>query len=151
LFWRADRKEAGRFAERFTSIALISIIILTISGIVMTWLLLPSWLYLLYTAWGKWLLVKAALVLIVIVLGVFLRKRAKRGELPRGTLLKLDGLLMAAIIVIVSIFTYISPEPGNAPLNFHEMGDELHYTLAISPNGPGPNRVSLKVWLPTEL
>lgn len=151
MLWRANRKEAGRFAERFTTIAFISIIALTISGIVMTWLLLPSWLYLLYTTWGKWLLVKTALVLFVVVLGIFLRRRAKRGELPRGSLLKLDGSLMGAIIVIVGVFTYISPEPSNLPLNFHEMGDELHYTLAISPNGPGPNRVSLKVWLPSEL
>ncbi|MOA42340.1 hypothetical protein D3C78_1643820 [compost metagenome] len=31
------------------------------------------------------------------------------------------------------------------------MGEKLHYTLQISPNGPGPNRVMVKVWLPEQL
>ncbi len=151
LFWFKDRKEAGRFAERFTTLALISIALLVISGAGMTWLMLPSWLYLIYTAWGKWLLAKSFLVLMVMVVGAFLRKRARRSELPNGYLLKLDGLLMLGIIVIVGVFTYISPVPHSEPLHHHEMGEELHYTIAVSPNAPGPNDVTFKVWLPSEL
>ncbi|MDQ0111016.1 copper transport protein [Paenibacillus harenae] len=151
LYWYADRKEAGRFAARFTTVAWMTIVLLAVTGILMTVSLLPSWLYLIYSAWGWLLIAKAFLVLAVVVVGAFLRLRAKRKEMPRGTLLKLDGALMLAVLLIVGVLTYISPAPSTEPLNYHKMGEELHYTLDISPNGPGPNDVSLKVWLPEEL
>ncbi|RJE91197.1 copper resistance protein CopC [Paenibacillus sp. 1011MAR3C5] len=150
LFWRVDRKEAGRFAERFSSVAWLAIVILTLSGVVMTWTLIPSWLYLLYTDWGLWLLAKTSLVIGVAAVGAVLRYRAKRRELPRGVWLKLDGLLMALIIGIAAIFTAISPMPDGKPLNHHQMGENLHYTLKVSPNAPGPNDASLTVWLPED-
>ncbi|WP_332262402.1 copper resistance D family protein [Paenibacillus sp. GSMTC-2017] len=150
LFWHYERKEAGRFIERFVSIAWVTIVALAISGAMMTAVLLPSWLYLIYTSWGNWLLAKIVFVLLVIVLGAALRKRAKRREMPNGVLLKLDGLLMTAIIIIVSIFTAISPLPDSEPLKMHEMGERLHFTIEISPNAPGPNEASLIVWLPEE-
>lgn len=148
LFWKADREEAGRFAERFASIAWITIAAATISGIVMTWLIIPSWLYLLYTDWGNWLIAKAIIVVLVFVLGTMLRARAKRQELQRGVLLKLDGLLMICIIITAGVFTYLSPTPDSEPFSHHQMGEDFHYTLAISPNAPGPNDVQLTVWLP---
>ncbi|WP_165861110.1 copper resistance D family protein [Paenibacillus paeoniae] len=148
LFWRADRKEAGRFAERFSSVAWITIVLLIVSGAVMTWTLIPSWLYLIYTDWGKWLLVKTGLVIAVAAVGAVLRYRAKRRELPRGFWLKLDGGLMALIVAIAAIFTVISPMPTGKPLNHHQMGEDLHYTLKLSPNAPGPNEASLTIWLP---
>lgn len=151
LFWYADRKEAGRFAEKFSKAAWLSIVLLTLSGIGMTCLILPSWRYLLYTDWGIMLLAKAAIVVFVIVIGALLHRRARQRELPSGKLLKLDGVLMSLIIIIVSVFTYVSPVPEMKPLSYHKMGDTLHYTLAVTPNGPGPNRVLLKVWLTEQL
>ncbi|MEK3881881.1 CopD family protein [Paenibacillus sp. PL2-23] len=151
LFWRADRKEAGRFAEQFAGVAWLTIAILTLSGVLMTWLLLPTPLYLLHTVWGRLLLVKTGLVLLVAAAGYALRLRAKRRELPKGRLLKLDGLLMAAIISAAGILTSISPMPDGKPFNQHRMGEELHYTLRVSPNAPGPNELSLTLWLPEKL
>lgn len=148
LFWRYDRKECGRFAESFARFAWLAIIGLAASGIVMAWTILPSWTYLLYTAWGKWLLAKSALVLAVAALGAVLRSRARRRELPRGALLKLDGVLMAAIVASAAVMTSLAPAPGGEPLRLHEMGEQLHYTLAIEPNAPGPNDITLTVWLP---
>jgi len=150
LFWRADRKEVGRFAERFSAVAWLTIVILTVSGLLMTWTLIPSWLYLIYTDWGLWLLAKTVLVIGVTAIGAALRYRARRRELPRSIWLKLDGLLMVFIVAIAAIFTVISPMPDGKPLNYHQMGEELHYTLKLSPNAPGPNEASLTVWLPEE-
>lgn len=151
LFWYADRKEAGRFAERFAKAAWLTILLLTASGIAMTVLLLPSWRYLLFTSWGLMLLAKAGLVLFIAGIGFLLHRRAKQRELPSGKLLKLDGLLMSVVLLIVSVFTYLSPAPETEPLSYHKMGENLHFTLNITPNGPGPNRVKLKVWLPEQL
>ena len=124
---------------------------LAVSGALMTVLLLPSWRYLLYTSWGLMLLAKTVLVLFITCAGFLLRRRAKRRMLPSGKLLKLDGLMMGIVLIIASIFTYVSPVPDTEPLSYHKMGEKLHYTIAISPNGPGPNRVSVKVWLPEQL
>ncbi|CAM4001126.1 CopD family protein [Paenibacillus alkaliterrae] len=151
LFWHAERKEAGRFAERFTRMAWLTIIMLTVSGVLMTVILLPSWRYLLYTGWGLLLLTKAALLVLIMGTGFFLHRRASRSELPSGKLLKLDGLLMSVTLILVGVLTYVSPIPKTEPLSYHKMGDKLHYTLEIKPNGPGPNRVNLKVWLPEQL
>lgn len=151
LYWYADRKEAGRFAEKFTKAAWLSIMLLTVSGTLMTWIILPSWRYLLYTNWGIMLLVKAGFVALVAAAGVYLRRRAKQGKLPHGSLLKADAALMTAILIIAGAFTYVSPVPETEPLHYHKMGDKLHYTLAITPNGPGPNQVKFKVWLPEQL
>jgi len=151
LFWRADRKEAGRFSERFTRIAWLTILLLAASGTWMTVLLLPTWRYLLYTSWGIMLLTKAGLILLIACVGFLLHRRAKQRMLPSGRLLKLDGLLMGIVLLIVSIFTYISPVPDTEPLSYHKMGEKLHYTINITPNGPGPNQVTLKVWLPEQL
>jgi len=151
LLWFKDRDAAVRFAPKFSSLAWLSIVALSISGIIMTVLLIPSWTYLLYTSWGVMLLIKTALVIVVTVTGYSLRRLIRNGKLPSGSLLKLDGILMAAIVVIVSVFTYLSPEPHTEPLNYHHMGEELHYTLILTPNGPGPNEAVVKVWLPEEL
>ncbi|MGO4543412.1 copper resistance D family protein [Paenibacillus sp. 2TAB23] len=151
LFWRADRKEAGRFAERFMRAAWLSILLLSVSGIGMTIQLLPSWRYLIYTSWGIMLLAKAGFVLVIACCGFLLRRRIKSQKLPSGKLLKLDGLMMALVLIVASIFTYVSPMPETEPFSHHEMGESFHYTLAITPNGPGPNRISLKVWLPEQL
>lgn len=151
LYWRADRKEAGRFAERFAGIAWITIVLLTVSGIVMTTLLLPSWLYLIYTGWGLLLLAKSALLLAAAGTGFFLHRLARSGKLPKGRLLKLDGIIMIAVLILAGFLTYVSPVPHTEPLSYHKMGTKLHYTLEIKPNGPGPNQVKLKVWLPEQL
>lgn len=151
LFWRADRKEAVRFSERFTKIAWLTILLLTASGTWMTVLLLPTWRYLLYTSWGIMLLTKAGLILLIACVGFLLHRRARQRKLPSGRLLKLDGLLMGIVLLIVSIFTYVSPVPVTEPLSFHKMGEKLHFTINITPNGPGPNHVTLKVWLPEQL
>jgi copper transport protein len=150
LFWRYDRKEAGRFAETFSGIAWLMIAILVVTGAIMAWLLLPDLSALWRGAWGRWLMGKTAVVLLVIGIGAALRRSARRGELPRGSLLKLDGILMGALLIIVAVFTAISPAPASHPVNYHRMGNDLHYTLKIEPNAPGPNDVELQIWLPED-
>ncbi|KQO14645.1 copper resistance D family protein [Paenibacillus sp. Leaf72] len=149
--WFVDRKEAGRFAERFTTAAWISMALLIITGAAITLLLLPSLSYLFYTSWGIWLIVKIALVALVIVTGALLRARVRRGELPDGLMLKVDAGLMLVITLIVGVFTYMSPLPDNTPVRFHKMGETRHFTVNITPNEPGTNQFEVKIWLPEQL
>ncbi|BBH24911.1 copper transporter [Paenibacillus baekrokdamisoli] len=149
--WISDRKEAGRFAVQFSRAALISLAALVISGVAMTLLFLPSLNYLFYTAWGTLLLVKTGLVLLVFVFGGLLHLRVRRGDMPTLSLLRVDGLLMALIIIVAALFTYISPLPVNEPVAYHKMGEDMHLSLRITPNKPGVNKFVVKVWLPDKV
>jgi len=146
--WLKERPEAGRFALMFSKWALISYLALWVTGILSTLDYLPSLEYLLYTAWGKWLIAKAAVTVLVAVTAFLIRLRLKKGDLPRGGLLKADVGLLAAIVLCVGVLTYQTPLPANEPLNYHKMGKDMHVTLRISPNSPGDNRFNLKIWLP---
>ncbi|MBB6669731.1 copper resistance CopC/CopD family protein [Cohnella nanjingensis] len=148
LVWRKERPEAGRFALVFSKWALIAFLLLWVTGALSTLAFLPTLEYLLYTAWGTWLLVKAGLSLLVVVAAFLIRLRLRRGDLPHGHLLKADLGLLAGIVFCVGIFTYQTPLPANAPLSFHEMGTDMHVTLRITPNVPGDNAFTLKVWTP---
>lgn len=148
LFWKADRKEAGRFSETFSSLAWLMIAVLTVTGAAMAWLLLPDWTALWNGSWGRWLLAKSALVLIVVAIGFALRRRARRGALPRSALLKLDGAAMAAILIVVAVFTTISPAPARESVNYHRMGTDIHFTLRIEPDASGLSDIELQIWLP---
>lgn len=150
LLWRKERKDAARFAERFANIAWMTIALLVASGAAMIPLLAPSWHYVLYTAWGQWILAKAGFVIVVAATGYGLRRRAKASLIPHASLLKLDGLLMVCIVAIASLFTFVGPSAPGEPFRHHEMGATFHYTLEIEPNAAGPNTASLVVWLPEE-
>lgn len=146
--WWTERPEAGRFALVFSRWAIGSFLALWVTGILSVLAFLPSLNYLFYTWWGKWLLAKIAVSLLVIVTAFFIRLRLWRGELPQGVLLKTDVGLLAAVVFIVGIFTYQTPLPKNEPLYYHQMGTDMHYTLRITPKAPGDNAFTLKIWLP---
>ncbi|WP_239614881.1 copper resistance CopC/CopD family protein [Cohnella mopanensis] len=146
--WYKERPEAGRFALVFSKWALISFLVLWVTGILSTLNFLPSLEYLKYTTWGKWLIAKAILSLLVAITAFFIRRRLKKGDLPHGNLLKVDVGLLSAIVLTVGILTYQTPLPANEQLKFHQMGTEMHVTLRVSPNTPGDNEFSLKIWLP---
>ncbi|XID93229.1 copper resistance CopC/CopD family protein [Paenibacillaceae bacterium WGS1546] len=146
--WFKERPEAGRFALVFSKWALFSFLALWATGVLSTLAFLPSLEYLTYTAWGKWLIAKAGLTVLVAITAFLIRLRLKKGELPRGGMLKADIGLLAAIVLCVGVLTYQPPLPANNPLSYHKMGSEMHVTLRISPNSPGDNRFTVKIWLP---
>ncbi|WP_246042315.1 copper resistance CopC/CopD family protein [Cohnella pontilimi] len=146
--WRKERPEAGRFALVFSRWALYSFLVLWVTGALSVLAFLPSLDYLLYTSWGTWLLIKIGVSILVAVAALIIRGRLRKGSLPQGALLKVDAGFMTVIVFIVGIFTYQTPLPANEPLHYHEMGTDLHYTLRISPNAPGDNSFTVKVWLP---
>lgn len=148
--WTKERPEAGRFALVFSKWALGSFLALWATGILSTLAFLPSLTYLAYTLWAKWLVAKICLSLLVAVTALLIRLRLRRGDLPRGALLKVDVGLLAAIVLVVGVLTYQTPLPKNEELHFHQMGTDLHVTLRITPNMPGDNSFTFKVWLPEE-
>lgn len=152
LLWRKEREEAGRLYKSFSLAALLSLLLLIVSGVFSTLLFLPDVRYVLETVWGRLLLAKSALVLLVVCTALVLRRMvARRRMAAAGTLLRLDMAWMLLITGIVGVFTYMNPLPGNTPLQWHVMGDKIHMTAQISPNAPGVNDFTVKVWLPEPL
>ncbi|WP_079914434.1 copper resistance CopC/CopD family protein [Paenibacillus sp. 32352] len=152
VLWRHSKEEGLRFFPRFSSTALASIVLLVLSGILSVLIFLPNVEYIVETQWGKLLLAKCALVLLVICTAAWLRwAYRKRGEGRIAALLKADAVLALLIVFIVGVFTYLTPLPANEPLNWHVMGDKIHMTTQITPNVPGVNDFTVKVWLPESL
>ncbi len=152
VLWRTDKETGRRFLPHFSTAALISILLLTVSGVLTVFIFLPDLRYIVETGWGKLLLAKTGLVLLVVVTAALIRFLfRKRNERRAGFLLGVDAVLMTLIVGVVGVFTYLTPLPANEPLNWHVMGEKIHMTAQISPNVPGVNDFTVKVWLPEKL
>jgi copper transport protein len=140
IFWRKQRKNVVRFMAVFSKIALLSLIVLTITGMLLTVTYLSDINYLFYTQWGSWLIAKMVLVFLVIVLGsvirLFLKKKQER---IIGKLIMVDFALMILITIIVGIFTNLSPLPENKPLVWKMQKEEIEFTATIAPKVAGEN------------
>ncbi|NHN29321.1 copper resistance CopC/CopD family protein [Paenibacillus agricola] len=152
VLWRHNKEEAATLFPRVSGMALATLAVLVVSGVLSVFIFLPNVGYILETNWGKLLLAKSTLVLLVIVTGALLRfNQRRRAGSGIGTLLRIDAVLAGLIIGIVGVFTYLTPLPANAPLNWHVMGEKIHMSAQITPNIPGVNDFTVKIWLPEEL
>lgn len=152
MLWRKNKEEGAAFLPRFSTAALFSIVLLIISGILSVLIFLPDIAYILDTQWGQLLLAKSALVLLVVVTGAIIRSIYRKRKLQQaGVLIRVDAVLAFLIVGIVGVFTYLTPLPANEPLNWHVMGEKIHMTAQITPNVPGVNDFTVKVWLPESL
>jgi copper transport protein len=148
---KLPKEAAAVYLRRFSRMALVSIVLLTITGTMSILIFLPKLSYLLYTQWGIFLLVKIGLVALVVLIGAILRGILRKREGSGAAVwIKTDFGLMLAIVIIVGFLTYLAPVPPNEPLHWHVMGDKVHMTTAITPNSPGVNSFETKIWLPAE-
>lgn len=65
VFWKQYRLHLTAFMPLFSKIALLSIVLLAMTGTLIVLFYLPDLTYLLYTTWGRLLLIKVALVILV--------------------------------------------------------------------------------------
>lgn len=150
--WRRTNAAALELLPRFSRAALASIAALVLSGSLCALLLLPHPQYVVYGAWGRWLLLKIGVVLLVMVTAGWIRKRMRQGSARRiGPLLAADFTLMLLIVIISGIFTGFSPLPANRPLLWEETSGALQAAVDITPNTPGRNHVHVSVTLPAPL
>jgi len=146
---RRDPQAATALLRPFSRMALWSIVLLIVTGSASILLFLPSPRYLLYTLWGKLMLIKIGAVVLVLVTGALLRlAMRKRREGQLRFWFKLDLTLMAIIIVLVGLITYMAPIPANEPLRWHVMGETQHMSTDITPRAPGTNTFETEVWMP---
>jgi copper transport protein len=137
------------FLPRFSRAALYSLITLAVTGTILTIRYVPKLSELVFTGWGRWLLVKLGLAALVVTTGARLRRLMKRqtDERRLESWLQADAALMAAIVAVVGIFTYLSPTPQNVPLNWKTEEPGVVRTVSITPNAPGaaPNQFAVYI------
>ncbi|MCM3767578.1 copper resistance CopC/CopD family protein [Neobacillus niacini] len=140
LYFKKFREHIRHFLGVFSKAAFISIMVLVSTGTAATLLYLPKWQYVFVTQWGTFLLIKAGLVLLVIVVACIIRYYLKKqNEGPSRRWVQLDFALMLSILCITGILTSLSPIPENKPLNWHENVEEMEFTTNILPKVPGTN------------
>lgn len=140
IYWKREKEHAKQFISVFSKLAMISMLVLIVTGVILTLIFLPDIQYLFNTKWGIMLLIKTALVLLVIVTAGFLRNAIKKQQDHSiGRLLKLDIGLMVLILGIVGVFTHLNPLPQNEPFEWHEQDPPIEFTASILPKVPGDN------------
>ncbi|TCP19754.1 copper transport protein [Scopulibacillus darangshiensis] len=126
------------FLGPFSKGAMISLILLVITGILSTLAFLPALTDLFQTTWGILLLIKIGLVILVFAAGALIRRSIKSKSKERfRQRFKADFILMAAIIAIVGALTYSSPLPANEPLTWKKAQDSFTVVTHITPKNPG--------------
>lgn len=146
LNWKKSKEQLLQQMQSFMQVIWITVIVMSISGLLLAILILPDYLYLLYSSWGQWLLVKVVLVALALWGGHKVRQHVKKQELPLPRALRLEAIALLTVLAIAGVLTILSPEPKPNSLDYHKMGDELHYTVELTPNRPGSNTLSLKLW-----
>ncbi|MEH7604420.1 CopD family protein, partial [Priestia megaterium] len=111
VYWKKQRLYVQSFLPLFSLYALLSIIILSITGISTTVLFLSSTDQL-FTNWGLFLLAKLLVVIFVFIMGGLIRLKLKKHKIANlGLFVKIDFILMTIIVFLVSIITYLNPLP----------------------------------------
>ena len=103
IFWRKQKLYVKDFLPNFSKYALISFILLSVTGSIITFMYSPS-LELLMSDWGRFLLVKLLFVVIVVLIASIIRSKIKGSNTTIGKWIKLDFSLM--ILIIVSRFYF---------------------------------------------
>lgn len=110
ISWRKQRLLAQAFLPIFSRMALITIIILSASGIFATFSIFEQTDYLL-TTWSLFLWTKIIVVVTIMITGGMIRFRIKRNQKDNvGMMLKVDFILMITIVILISIITYLNPQ-----------------------------------------
>ncbi|GAA1509003.1 copper resistance CopC/CopD family protein [Nocardioides humi] len=153
-------KDAARLLARFSTVAAGLLAALALSGVLMGWRIVGSWARLVEETYGRLLLVKVALVLVVVAIAAFNRfrlvprvaqdgghdRRRRASGLVRRTVLA-EAALLVAVLGVTGFLTQ-KPPGGEAPGQAQTadtgvatgvVDDDLKVLAVVDP-GPGLQR-----------
>ncbi len=136
---------------RFSTAALVSVGVLVVAGVIGSFQNVDSWSELWETTYGRLLLAKMGIALVLIGFGVAnrrmvrrLRERGEEGGLRRSVLAEL--VLMAAAIIVTSVLINEPPAKAVAaaqPVEARVAIDDLSAQVVVDPAETGSNLVSV--------
>ncbi len=145
---------------RFTTLAISSVIILAATGFYSAWLHVGNLVALRETDYGRALIVKLALLLVVLVLGAVnmrwigprMRDAARGGQTPTlfGRTLAVEAALAVGLLLVVGIMTSLPTARDTIAAEsdsttFHLSQANVHAVLHLSPGAVGANRYTADV------
>jgi len=147
--WR-DRVDA-EVLRRFGHWAAACLVVLSLEGALLAWRILGSWSGFVDLAYGRLLLAKLCLVLVVVALGLVLRsRRDDRSEV--AALLGAEVLVLSAVVGVVGFLVDEPPEPlaasrvVTAPSSSGEVSVAGRtVTVTLDPGTRGANRLLVDV------
>ncbi|RLL43849.1 hypothetical protein D8M04_13145 [Oceanobacillus piezotolerans] len=108
-FWRKQRLYIQSFVPIFSKYAFHSIIILSITGFILSVIIYLN-AGLVFNYWTLFLVLKLLAVLLVIITGYIIRKKIKESsQTDLGKWITFDFSIMIAIVILVSILTTLNP------------------------------------------
>ena len=141
------RKGVPGYLSFFSRGAFISLVVLVISGSIITFIFTPSLAAIPHSSWGILLILKVFLVLFVFLIAAIVRSRLKKVN-PHSThnWVKVDITMMLIILIIVGVMTHLSPYPTNDPLDWRTSKMGYDVTALIYPINPGAtNTINITV------
>ncbi len=144
---------------RFSTLAIASVAILALTGLYSAWLQVGNVEALRVTEYGRALLVKLALVLVLLELGAInllvIGPRLRRSvDAPKhfGYTVLAEAVLGVAVLLVVGVLTSLPPArdalaAGSGRASFHFAEGEVHASLQISPGAVGVNRYTVDLAL----
>jgi len=140
--------------RRFSAIAGVGILVVVLTGVVRAWQELADWADLLHTAYGRVLVFKTALVVLIALLGALNRWRAVPRVARDVRLLKLVGrgeLVVAGAVLGAAALLGALPPPAAARVvpaisaRGVDFATTVRVALSALSDQPGPNRFSASV------
>ncbi|WP_256257741.1 MULTISPECIES: copper resistance D family protein [unclassified Paenibacillus] len=153
--------------SRFSKLTLLIVPLMGATGAGLAIARLHAATELLDSRYGKLVLLKGAILLVVIGIGVFhrrvwlprlqplLEQEGTEREQAIGRFIngvQLELVLALAAFIAAGMLSTTSPSQASAePLYWHVMGEEAHMSLRIKPESGGGHSIKLDSWLPSEL
>lgn len=148
--WRKpDKTIAWETVRRFSPWAFASVGVLLFSGVLNGFFIIRTFDSLFHTAYGKTLLLKIGLFVIMLVLGavhVWMTKFSRKRSI--SATIKAEWALGIAVLFTTAVFTSLPSPPPPAPLPFNgseTIGNGETLSLHITPNQPGKNEFQVIV------
>jgi len=127
-----------RFLPFFSNGAFISLLILVVTGFVLTLLFSPDISDVFKSDWGQLLVVKVFVVLLVFLTAAIIRERLKsRNPHAFKRWIKVDAALMFILMIIVGALTHLTPFPPNEPVYWKTDREGCTIATSIYPTNPG--------------
>ena len=153
-----DSTQRPVVTRRFSRVALVSVVLVSATGLLRGLDEIRSWHGLFFTSFGRWALLKVGLLVVVVGLA-FVNRRRGVAAAARGTgrMLRNIGageLTFAAVILVAAGFLQsLAPpsatsQPHSPPalvLNGQDFATTVRVRLAISPGEPGFNRFTARI------
>ena len=142
------RPEGRSAAERFSAIAFVSVVVVVLSGLAQAWRQLPTWADFRDGDYGRTLVTKTVMVLVLIGasgLSRFLVRRPAQTGLRLRDVVGMETLIASGVLLVTTSLVNLPPVPTRAPetVNVSLVAAGRIADVIFEPAAVGPNTVHL--------